>query len=85
MSRKREYMQILVLSGSRNRKGRTARAIDAIDRGVTKTGGNTDRFFLPELNLERCRQCESDGWGVYRQEERCIIDDDFSLLVDTGG
>ncbi len=75
-------MQILVLSGSRNLEGRTARAIDAIGRGVAKAGGNTERFFLPELNLERCRQCESDGWGVCRQEERCIIDDDFSLLVD---
>lgn len=75
-------MQILVLSGSRNPEGRTARAIDAIGRGVAKAGGNTERFFLPELNLERCRQCESDGWGVCRQEERCIIDDDFSSLVD---
>ena len=75
-------MQILVLSGSRNPEGRTARAIDAIGRGVAKAGGNTERFFLPELNLERCRQCESDGWGVCRQGERCIIDDDFSSLVD---
>ena len=75
-------MQILVLSGSRNSEGQTARAIDAIGRGIAKAGGNTERFFLPELSLERCRQCESDGWGVCRQEERCIIDDNFSSLVD---
>ncbi|MFC1909568.1 flavodoxin family protein [Chloroflexota bacterium] len=75
-------MQILVLSGSRNPEGETARAIEAISKGVAKAGGNTERFFLPALNLEPCRQCESDGWGVCRQEERCIIDDDFSSLVD---
>jgi len=75
-------MQILVLSGSRNPKGRTARAIDAIVKGVTKAGGTTECIFLPELNLERCRQCESDGWGVCLREERCIIEDDFSSLVD---
>ncbi|MFC1897214.1 flavodoxin family protein [Chloroflexota bacterium] len=75
-------MQILVLSGSRNPEGQTARAANAISKGATKAGSNTEHIFLPELNLERCRQCENDGWGVCRQEERCIIDDDFSSLVD---
>ncbi len=75
-------MSILVLSGSRNREGQTARAIDALGRGVAKAGGSTECFFLPELNLERCRQCESNGWGICRREGRCIIDDDFSLLVE---
>ena len=75
-------MQILILSGSRNPEGRTAQAINAIRRGAAKAGGNTECFFLPELNLERCRQCESDGWGVCRQEGSCIIDDDFDLLVE---
>jgi len=75
-------MQILILSGSRNPEGRTGQAINAIRRGVANAGGNTEGFFLPELNLEHCRQCESDGWGVCRQEGRCIIEDDFSSLVD---
>jgi len=75
-------MQILILSGSRNPEGRTGQAINAIRRGVANAGGNTESFFLPELSLECCRQCESDGWGVCRQEGRCIIEDDFSSLVD---
>ena len=75
-------MQILILSGSRNPEGRTAQAINAIRKGVERAGGNTECFFLPELSLERCRQCESDGWGVCRQEGHCIIDDDFPSLVE---
>ncbi len=75
-------MKILILSGSRNPEGRTAQAINAIRKGVEKAGGNTEIFFLPEMNLEHCRQCESDGWGVCRREGYCIIEDDFSMLVD---
>ena len=75
-------MKILIISGSRNPEGRTAQAVNAISKGVEKAGGNTECFFLPEMNLERCRQCESDGWGVCRREGHCIIEDDFSMLVD---
>ncbi len=75
-------MQVLILSGSRNHEGRTARATDAIARGITRAGGSTERFFLTELNLERCRQCDSDGWGVCRNEGYCVIEDDFAMLVE---
>ena len=64
-------MQILMLSGSRNRKGRTARAIQAIGKGVARAGGNSEYIFLPELTIERCRQCDKDGWGICRSEHRC--------------
>jgi len=76
-------MQVLFLSGSRNPKGRTARTIDTLGIGVTRTGGNAEYRFLPELSLERCRQCESDGWGICRREGRCIIEDDFPSLVES--
>ncbi len=72
----------LVLSGSRNRQGQTARAVNAVCQGVAAAGGTTETVFLTELNLERCRQCEADGWGICRREGRCIIDDDFALLVE---
>ena len=55
-------MKILFLSGSRNREGRTAKAIDAVSKGAEKAGADSERFFLTELDLERCRQCDSDGW-----------------------
>ena len=75
-------MKILVLSGSRNREGKTARAIEAILRGIAKAKGDSECIFLIELNLERCRQCNPDGWGLCRSEHRCIIEDDFALVTE---
>jgi multimeric flavodoxin WrbA len=37
--------------------------------------------FLPTVRVERCRQCEEDGWGTCRSEGACIIEDDFADLV----
>ena len=78
-------MRILALSGSRNRQGGTARAVDALLRGVAGAGGQSESLFLTEHNLERCRQCNEDGWGICMTEERCIIDDDFARVVEKVG
>jgi multimeric flavodoxin WrbA len=75
-------MQILILSGSRNRKGQTARAIKAIQKGINEAKAKSEAIFLPELKLERCRQCEADGWGLCRKEGRCIIEDDFAEVTE---
>jgi len=74
-------MHIVMISGSRNREGRTAHAIEAISNGFTKAGGSADYIFPPELNIERCRQCDSDGSGICMREHRCIIEDDFDAIV----
>ena len=75
-------MNALILSGSRNRQGQTARVIDALCKGIANGGGNFETVFLTELNLERCRQCDADGWGLCRREGRCIVEDDFPGIVD---
>jgi NAD(P)H-dependent FMN reductase len=75
-------MQILIISGSRNRQGQTAEAINAIREGIAKAGGNSECSFLTELSLELCRQCDSDGWGICQSEGRCIIEDDFVSIVE---
>lgn len=75
-------MQILALSGSKNRKGKTAQAINAIFKGVTKAGGNSECIFLTENAIERCRQCNDDGWGVCRDKGVCIIKDDFASVAE---
>jgi NAD(P)H-dependent FMN reductase len=75
-------MQILILSGSRNRQGQTARAINSICKGIASAGGKYEVLFLTELKLERCRQCNPDGWGLCRSEQRCIIEDDFASIVE---
>ncbi len=75
-------MNILVLSGSRNRQGKTAQAINAICKGVNEAGGKTETIFLTELKLERCRQCNNEGWGTCQSEGQCVIKDDFAGVVE---
>ena len=75
-------MQLLLISGSRNPTGQTARAAEAVLAGYAAAGGEVARLFLPELAIERCRQCDERGWGVCRSEGRCVIADDLERVVD---
>jgi multimeric flavodoxin WrbA len=75
-------MKMLALSGSRNHEGRTARAIKTLEEGFAKGGGTSETLFLLDLDLERCRQCEADGWGICRSQGVCIIEDDFAATVE---
>jgi multimeric flavodoxin WrbA len=74
-------MKALVILGSRNRRGRTSRAADALVEGLAEAGGEAEVVYLTEVNIERCRQCEEDGWGRCRDEDECTIDDEFPGLV----
>jgi multimeric flavodoxin WrbA len=74
-------MRLLVISGSRNPEGRTAQCGNAIRRGFDKAGGTSEIVFLPTLELDRCRQCDMDGWGQCRDKCTCIIEDDFAAQV----
>jgi multimeric flavodoxin WrbA len=75
-------MDLIVISGSRNPDGKTARAAKALVEGANQAGSKSRFFFLPKMDLERCRQCEDHGWGLCRAEGRCIIEDDFHELVE---
>ncbi len=75
-------MKVVCLSGSRNREGQTGRALEALARGLEAAGASCERRWLPELRLERCRQCNADGWGLCKSEGRCVIEDDLARLVD---
>lgn len=75
-------MNILVISGSRNPSGQTASAADALLAGAAEVGATGEQVFLPKLAIERCRQCEDNGWGICRSEGRCVIEDDFASIVD---
>jgi multimeric flavodoxin WrbA len=74
-------MNVLIILGSRNPAGQTARAADALLGGVVAAGGQGERAFLPQMAIERCRQCDERGWGICRSEGRCVIEDDFGPLV----
>ena len=76
-------MKILMISGSRNPAGQTARAADAMLEGAVEVGAEVERVFLPALSVERCRQCDDRGWGTCRSTGKCTIDsDDFAAVVD---
>ena len=75
-------MKILSICGSRNPKGQTARAAEAVLEGAAKAGAEAERVFLPTLALERCRQCDDSGWGLCRREGRCVIGDDLGGVVE---
>jgi multimeric flavodoxin WrbA len=75
-------MKIIMISGSRNPAGRTATLADALLRGAASAGAACERYFLPEMFIKRCNQCDERGWGDCIQKGTCIIEDDFALLVD---
>lgn len=75
-------MHVMIISGSRNPEGQTARCADAIASGLAKAGATSETVFLPVLDIKRCRQCDADGWGFCKSEMRCIIEDDFASLME---
>jgi multimeric flavodoxin WrbA len=74
-------MNIVMISGSRNPHGKTAAMADAILQGASDEGAKCKRFFLPELKVERCRQCDDQGWGECLERGCCATEDDFEQLV----
>lgn len=74
-------MKALVILGSRDPDGQTARAAGAFVEGIESAGGESESLFLPRMTIERCRQCDERGWGLCRKEGRCTIEDDFAGLV----
>ncbi|MHB9034439.1 MAG: flavodoxin family protein [Anaerolineae bacterium] len=73
-------MQVLLISGARNTAGQTSQASEAIMRGLSSAGAAVDKVFLPTMHIERCRQCEDNGWGTCRTEGKCVIDDDLKII-----
>jgi multimeric flavodoxin WrbA len=75
-------MNVVAFCGSRSPTGQTARALTALTDGLTAEGVLARTVYLPELSIERCRQCDPKGWGRCRSEGRCIIEDDLHTLVE---
>jgi multimeric flavodoxin WrbA len=74
-------MRAIIILGSRNPEGQTARAAGAFVAGIESAGGESESLFLPQMKIDRCRQCDERGWGLCRKEGRCTIEDDFATVV----
>ena len=74
-------MKLTAILGSRNPDGQTAAATAAVCDGAREEGVDVDTIFLPELDIQRCRQCDDDGWGECKLEGSCVIEDDFDSVV----
>ena len=74
-------MKAIIVLGSRNPEGQTARAADALAQGMEAAGAEVERIYLTHKTIERCRQCENNGWGLCRSEGRCVIEDDLAAIV----
>ncbi len=75
-------MKLLIVSGSRNPGGQTSSACRELLEGVRGEGSQGEEVLLPGMQVERCRQCNDDGWGTCLTEGRCVIEDDFASLVN---
>lgn len=75
-------MKAMVILGSRNPAGQTAQAVNAVASGLANTGTTMEKVFLPKKQIERCRQCEDNGWGDCRSIGSCVIKDDFAAIVE---
>jgi len=75
-------MTILAILGSRDHAGRTAQATQALLQGAADSGASVEQVFLLENKIERCRQCDEQGWGTCRSQGQCVIEDDFASLAD---
>jgi len=75
-------VKAVIVLGSRNPKGQTAQAAEAFAQGFAAAAGETEQVFLPQLNIERCRQCEDNGWGTCRTDGNCAIEDDLAGVVE---
>lgn len=74
-------MKVLIVSGSRNPRGQTGQACEALADGSRGAGADVEIVYLPARAVERCRQCDEAGWGLCRQEGRCVIEDGFASIA----
>ena len=70
----KEKSQIVILQGSPNAKGNTARLADEIAKGALAAGAKVNKFFIQELNIASCTSCQSCQEPKARG---CIIEDDM--------
>jgi multimeric flavodoxin WrbA len=72
-------MKCVAIQSSPNLNGLTARLAQAVLTGVQSENGAIELIHLNNLNIKPCIACEK-GWGVCREKNICILEDDFEVL-----
>ena len=72
-------MKCIAIQSSPNLNGLTARLAQAVLKGVKTENGATELIHLNNLDIKPCIAC-NNGWGVCREKNICIIEDDFEAL-----
>lgn len=74
-------MKIVAIVGSKNPEGKTSLCVNSFFSEISKQH-ECEKIILTEKKIERCIQCDFNGWGLCRTEGRCVIEDDFREIVE---
>ena len=72
-------MHVIGLNASPNTDGLTATMLAAALEGAAQAGAETEAVQLKQRAILACLQC-GNGWGVCREEGRCLQEDDFAAV-----
>lgn len=71
--------KVVILNSSPRKSGSSAAFSEAVEKGVTDTGGEAVRFDLAELTINPCRGCYACQMG---HGDPCVQKDDMKQVYD---
>lgn len=72
-------IMVVGIQSSPNLDGLTCRLAQAALEGAKSEGAEIELVHLNRLDIESCK-AHDRGWGICRDEGRCLIEDDFQTL-----
>lgn len=70
--------KVLALCGSARRGGNTDLLLQEILQGAEEYGASTEKLYITDFVIKPCLGC-----AVCKQQEDCVQDDDYRLLLDS--
>ena len=74
-------MKLLAIQTSPNHDGLTAETAKRVMKGAESKGHEVELINLNDEVIKKCKACDG-GWGQCRREGTCILEDDFSKIMD---
>lgn len=74
-------MKVLALVGSYRKGGHTDFLVDKVLDGATKSGANTEKIFLMDLDIQYCRNCMQCWQRPELKLGKCPIEDDVAPVL----